>query len=81
MFAGIIGGVCALVAAGAAFGGQLLDPHSDPGAITPFGGRVAVHIAHLGRIDVDMEAGTGRALRRVTCAGPAGRATACYVGG
>ncbi len=81
MVAGIIGGVCALVAAGAAFGGQLLDPHSKPGAVTPFGGPAAVHIAHVGRIDVDMEAGIGRALRRVTCSGLAGRATACYVGG
>ena len=81
MFAAIIGGACALVAAGAAFGVHLLDPQSAPGAVTPFGGTVAMHIAHVGRIDVDMEAGTGRALRRVTCAGPSGRPTACYVGG
>ena len=81
MFAAVIGGACALVAAGAAFGGHLLDPQSKPGAVTPFGGPVAVHVAHAGRIEVDMEAGTGRALRRVACAGPAGRATACYVGG
>jgi len=81
MFAAIIGGVCGLVAAGAAFGVQLLAPHSNAGAVTPFGGSAAVHIAHPGRIDVDMEAGVGRALRRVSCAGPAGRATTCYVGG
>jgi hypothetical protein len=80
MFAAIIGGACALVAAGAAFGGHLLDPQSKPGAVTPFGGPVAVHIGHVGRIDVDTEAGAGRGLHRVTCAGPAGRATACYVG-
>lgn len=81
MFAAVIGGACAVVAAGAAFGGHLLDSRSASGTITPFGGPVAVRVAHVGRIDVDLEAGTGHALRRVACAGPAGRTTACYVGG
>jgi hypothetical protein len=81
MVAAVIGSACALVAAGAAFGGHLLDPVSASGAVTPFGGPVAVHVAHVGRIDVDLEAGAGHALRRVTCASAAGRATACYVGG
>jgi len=81
MVAAVIRSACALVAAGAAFGGHLLDPRSPSGAVTPFGGPVAVHVGHTGRIDVDLETGAGRPLLRVACAGAAGRATACYVGG
>ena len=44
---------------------------------SPFGGRAAVHIAHVGRIDVDLAPGVG-VLIRVPCVGSA-PGTACYL--
>jgi hypothetical protein len=47
--------------------------------VTPFGGSTAVHIAHVGRIDVDIEPAATELLRRIRC-GAARLGTACYVG-
>lgn len=44
-----------------------------------FGGSTAVHILHVGRIEVDLGPAGSAGLRRVTCAGaPIG--TDCFVG-
>ena len=49
------------------------------GPVSPFGGSVPVHIAHVGHIDVDLQGGSSTGLRRVRCA--AGPATnSCFVG-
>ena len=68
-------GVAAAVGAtaGHAFGGQ-----SSSGTVSPFGGPVPVHIAHVGRIDVDVGP-AGGALRRVRCAAARGGAVTCFV--
>jgi hypothetical protein len=48
-----------------------------PAPVSPFGGAVAVHIAHVGRIERNVGA-LGAALRQVRCSGsPAG--TECFV--
>jgi hypothetical protein len=49
-----------------------------PASISPFGGTVAVHIAHVGRIERNVGAPQGAALQQVRCTGsPAG--TQCFV--
>ena len=69
--------VGAVAAVGAA-AGHVVAGAGPSGPVTPFGGPVAVHIAHVGRIDVDV--GTaGGALRRVRCAAAGGGAVACFV--
>ncbi len=66
--------VAGVGAANAAWAG----PHDLPtGVGTPFGGTVPVHIAHVGRIDRDLEPPGSAGLRRVTCVGAAG--SACFV--
>lgn len=47
--------------------------------VSPFGGSVPVHIAHVGRIDVDLATPGSAGLRRVSCAGAAAATTACFV--
>ena len=46
-------------------------------SVSDFGGPVAVHVAHVGRIDVDLEPGSIVGLQRVPCAGAA--ADSCFV--
>ena len=43
-----------------------------------FGGSAPVHIAHVGRIEVDLGSAAAGGLRRIACAGAAS-ATVCYV--
>ena len=53
-------------------------PPSTSAPMSPFGGSVAVHIAHVGRIEVDLGPRHAGGLRRVGCAAaPVG--TACYI--
>ena len=66
--------VAVVGAANAAWAGPH-DLSSDVGS--PFGGTVAVHIAHVGQIDRDLEPPGSAGLRRVTCVGAAG--SACFV--
>ncbi|MGH2970894.1 MAG: hypothetical protein ACRDLE_01920 [Gaiellaceae bacterium] len=48
--------------------------------ISAFGGPTAVHIAHVGRIDVDLGASTPVGLRRVRCSGVPAESMTCFVG-
>ena len=73
----------ALLAAGVstvapAFVGSSNEPGSTPAS--GFGASVPVHIAHVGRIDVDLVPTASLSLRRVRCA-LADSGTTCYVGG
>jgi len=47
-------------------------------AVSPFGGPVVVHVARVGRIEVDLESSRRSELRRIPCAG-ALPGTGCYV--
>jgi len=68
------------VAAGAlALVGKAVGPAAAPVPMSPFGGSVPVHIAHVGHIEVDLESSPASSrLDRVRCAGAA-RGTACFV--
>jgi len=45
-----------------------------------FGASEAVHIAHVNRIEVDVEPASAAGLRRVVCALPSPPTTSCFVG-
>jgi hypothetical protein len=75
----LIGAEVAALAAIVAAGGHALAAQPYKGPMTPFGGPVAVHIAHVGHIDVDLGPGGRAGLERVRCGGIAGGTTACYV--
>lgn len=64
----------AAVATGPSVGGSS-SPARAP--VSEFGGPVAVHIAHVGRIEVDLESDSTVGLRRVPCA--ATPADECFV--
>ena len=57
-----------------------------PGGVAPdapqsgFGAPVAVHLAHVGHIEVALGPGGATGLRQVRCAAPAAPTTSCYVG-
>lgn len=57
-----------------------------PGGVSPdvpasgFGGSVAVHLAHVGHIEIALGSGGAAGLRHVRCAAPASRTTSCYIG-
>jgi hypothetical protein len=44
-----------------------------------FGGTAKVQLAHIGKIEVDLEATSANGLRRVRCARAASASTACFV--
>jgi hypothetical protein len=74
----LIGTAAAAAAAAAAIAGHILG--TNPAAVTmsPFGGSVPAHIAHIGRIDVDLGSSSVSRLHRVRCA--SGQATlTCFV--
>lgn len=74
----LFGTAAAAVAASIALAGHSLGSSPAPGTVSPFGGSVPVHIAHVGHIEVDLESSGGAGLRKVRCAGgPAG--SSCYV--
>ena len=74
----VLGTAAAVVAAAAAFAGHPLGSSPQPGIVSPFGGSVPVHIAHIGRIEVDLQSSSSAGLRKVRCAGgPQGNS--CFV--
>jgi len=78
MIGAITGTAAAAAAAAIALGGNVLGSGSRTVPATPFGGPAPVRIAHVGRIDVDLEPAGTAGLHRVACAG-AGGSTACFV--
>jgi hypothetical protein len=49
------------------------------GTAGPFGGAAKVQLAHIGKIEVDLEATSAKGLRRVRCARAASASAACFV--
>jgi len=47
--------------------------------VSPFGGSVAVHLAHVGHIEVALGPAGSAGLQRVRCAGPVDPTTSCFV--
>jgi len=76
-----VGTVVAVVAGILAVAGGALGSQPVTGPVSAFGGPVPVHIAHVGRIDVDLEPAAANGLRRVRCAGTSDGTTVCYVTG
>jgi hypothetical protein len=75
----VIGAAGVAAAASIALAGHAVATSPAAGTVSPFGGSVPVHVAHVGRIELDLEQppAAGR-LRKVPC--PAGAATlACFV--
>jgi len=74
----LIGTAAATAAAAAAIAGHILG--TNPAAVTmsPFGGSVPAHVAHIGRIEVDLGSRSGSGLQRVRCASGPARLT-CFV--
>lgn len=73
-------GMAAVIATGSAAASTLAGgstPANVP--VSAFGGPVAVHVARVGRIEVDLESGGASGLRRIRCAGLPPRAAACFV--
>ena len=75
----LLSGAVAVAAAAVALAGQALRPQPASVPVSAFGGSVPVHIAHVGRIDVDLESAGSQRLQRVTCSGLSGTGTACFV--
>lgn len=75
----LLSAAVAVAAAAVALAGKVAGTQPAVVPVSPFGGSVPVKIAHVGHIEVDLEAGGPGSLQRVACAGIAGRATACYV--
>ena len=68
----------AALAASVALAGHALGSPPGPGTVSPFGGPVPVHIAHVGHIEVDLDRSSAAGLRQIRCAGAASGAT-CFV--
>ncbi|HEY4412818.1 MAG TPA: hypothetical protein VGN06_07455 [Gaiellaceae bacterium] len=47
--------------------------------VSPFGGSVAVHLAHVGHIEVALGPAGSAGLRRVQCAASVDPTTSCFV--
>ena len=75
----LLSGAVAVAAAALALVGHALWPQPATVPASAFGGSVAVHIAHVGRIDVDLESAGPQRLQRVSCTGLSGTGTACFV--
>ena len=74
----LLSGAVAVAAAAVALVGKAAGTQPATVPVSAFGGSVPVHIAHVGHIDVDLEASSGAGLRRVRCVSASGR-TACFV--
>ena len=68
----------AVLAAGGALSGALGAQPGSASQQSPFGGSVAVHIAQVGHIEVDLRSAPSGRLARVRCSG-AQAGTACFV--
>ena len=55
------------------------ESHPGPRPPSLFGGPAAVHLAHVGRIETDLEPAGPLGLRRVACVGVSNRTTTCFV--
>jgi hypothetical protein len=75
----LVGTAAAIAAAAVALAGHAIGTSPTDGTVSPFGGSVPVHLAHVGHIDVDLEASVASGLHRVTCAGAPGAGTQCFV--
>lgn len=74
----VFGMAAAALAASVALAGHTLVSTPDPGIVSPFGGSMPVHIAHVGHIDVDLESSSSAGLRKVPCASGL-HGIACFV--
>lgn len=75
----LLSGAVAVAAAALALVGHALGTQPATVPVSAFGGSVPVHIAHVGRIDVDLESTGSQRLQRVSCSGLSGSGTACFV--
>ena len=50
-----------------------------PASVSPFGGSVAVHLAHVGHIEIALGPAGSAGLLRVRCAGSVDPTTSCFV--
>jgi hypothetical protein len=75
----LLSGAVAVAAAALALAGKAAGTQPAAVPMSAFGGSVPVHIAHVGRIDVDLEPAGPQRLQRVTCSGLSGTGTACFV--
>ena len=50
-----------------------------PPPVSPFGGSIAVHLAHVGHIDIALGPAGSAGLQRVRCAGSVDPTTSCFV--
>jgi hypothetical protein len=67
--------------ASAAIAGAPAD-RPQPQPVSSFGGSVAVHLAHVGHIEVALGPAGSAGLSRVQCAGPVSpTTTTCFIGG
>jgi hypothetical protein len=74
----LIGTAAAAAAAAAAIAGHAVGTSPATGTVSPFGGSVPVHIAHVGHIDVALGSSRAVGLRQVRCAANSATLT-CYV--
>jgi hypothetical protein len=74
----LVGTAAAAAAAAVALAGHVVGVSPTAGTVSPFGGSQPVRIAHVGRIDVDLEHSSSAGLRRVPCAGGE-TASTCFV--
>ena len=70
--------LAAVVAVVVALAGQAFGAVQSTVATSSFGGPVPVYVAHVGRIDVDLESGGAGRLLRVACDN-ATAGTACFL--
>lgn len=75
----VFGTAAAAVAASLALAGHTVGASPSPGPVSPFGGSVPVHIAHVGHIDVDLQSSSSAGLRKVRCAATQS-GYSCFVG-
>jgi len=74
----VVAGLAAVVVAVVTLAEQALWAPQSPAAPSPFGGLVAVHVARVGQIEVDLEAARASDLRPIVCNG-ATVGTTCFV--
>ncbi len=74
----LLSSAVAVAAAAVALVGHALGTQPAAVPVSAFGGSAPVHIAHVGHIDVDLEASSTAGLKRVQCVSASGR-TACFV--
>ena len=64
-------GAVAITAVAGMLAAALHGSPAKPAPVSPFGGSVAVHIAHVGRIETDLHTGGPGQLQQITCAAAA----------